>query len=442
MAKKIFDIVPPKKVLKKETITKSLPTEEKKYTKPHEYKKYNKKKEVTPAEETLLYEEKHFPLRGVLAGSAILVLIIGGILYFKLQKVDIKIWPKTEVLSFNEQALADNSVDTIDLNGKTIPAEFFEEEKDLWQEFPATGNASNDGRAEGTITIYNKYSPASALTLKSGTHFLSDSGKYFVTLQKVVVPAATKQGSKTVPGSVTVKVQAAEAGEDYNIKSSKFSVPGLSGTSYYYSIYAESSKDMTGGFSSEVKKVTEEDIQNAKDILQKNILESVKELLKNKIGADYILLDNAISAEITESSSAVKAGSVIDKFSYQAKAKAKALAFKKSDLENLIEEYVNSNISSPKTFLEDSLNYNYSSSTVDLVNGKVVLDLSFDVETFKSVDENDLISLFREKSSDQIKEIINSRMGDQVLQAQVNLWPFWTTKAPKDKTKIKVELKF
>lgn len=444
MAKKIFDIIPPKKIRKTEDVVKPLVREEKKYTKVRESKKDYKKeyKQDYKQEETLLIKEKHFPLKEVLMGFGVLILIAGGILYFKLQKVDIKIWPKTEVLSFNEQTLADNSVQAIDLSGKTIPAQFFEEEKDLWQEFSATGNASNDGKAGGTITIYNKYSPASALTLKTGTHFLSDTGKYFVTLQKVVVPAATKQGSKTIPGSITVKVQATEAGEDYNIKPSKFSVPKLSGTSYYYSIYAESDKDMTGGFSSEIKKVTEDDIQKAKEELQKNLLENIKEALKNKIGTDYILLDNAISTEITESSSAVKAGAVIDKFSYQAKAKAKALAFKKSDLENFIKEYINSNISSPKIFLEDSLNYNYSSSTVDIVNGKVVLDLSFDVKTFRAVDENDLISLFREKSADQIKEIINSRMGDQVSQMQVNLWPFWTTKAPKDKNKIRVNLEF
>ena len=177
----MFDILPPKKKVSK--------IEEKKSTKGPGSKKYHK--------ETHSQRERHFPLKEVLAGSGILVLILAGILYFKLQKADVKIWPKTEVLSFKEQVLADNSVDLINSNSKTIPAQYFEEEKDLWQEFPATGNASNDGKAGGTITIYNNYSPAGALTLKTGTHFLSDSGKYFITLQKVVIPAAKKQNNKT-----------------------------------------------------------------------------------------------------------------------------------------------------------------------------------------------------------------------------------------------------
>ncbi|MEK7541183.1 MAG: hypothetical protein AAB529_03060 [Patescibacteria group bacterium] len=440
----MFDILPPKIAHKTEDGFKSFTREEKKHTKRRENKQ--RQSEISTHEtrscETHPRKERRFPLKEFFTGVGILVLISIGVLYFKLQKANIEIWPKTESLSFKEQVLVDNSVDLINSNSKIIPAQYFEEEKDLWQEFSATGNASDNGKAGGTIVIYNKYSPASALTLKTGTHFLSDSGKYFITLEKVVVPAAKKQNNKTVPGSIEVKVQATEAGENYNIKPSKFSVPKLSGSSYYYSIYAESFKAMTGGFSSEVKKVTEDDIKTAKDTLTKKLLDDTQEALKNKISADYVLLDNAVSAEITESSSAVKAGAVVDKFSYQAKSKATALVFKKSDLENFIKEYINSNMSAAKIFLENSLNLNYSPGTIDIKDGKIVLNLDFSVKTYQSVDKNDLISLFREKSVSQIKETTKSRMGDQLSSIEVNLWPFWTTKAPKDKNKIKVDLKF
>jgi len=445
MAKKMFDILPPQKTHKIEDGFESLRKERpvrnayssaggKKQSRERVNKKQNE--EVSPQ------KERTFPLKEFLIGCGILVLILFGFLYFKLQKAEVEIWPKTEVLSFKEQILTDDSVDLVDLNSKTIPAQYFEEEKDLWQEFSATGNASNDGKAEGTITVYNKYSPASSLTLKTGTHFLSDSGKYFITLQKVVVPAAKKENNKIIPGSIEVKVQATESGEDYNIKPSKFSVPKLSGTSYYYSIYAESFKEMTGGFSGEVKKVTEEDIQKAKEALTEKLLNDARESLKNKIGSEYVLLDNAIFAEIIDSSSAVKAGAVVDKFNYQAKSKTIALVFKKSDLESLVKEYINSNMSDENIFLEDSLNLNYSSETVDIKDKKTVLDLDFSVKAYKAVDKNDFILLFREKSENQIKETINSKMGDQVSQIKVSLWPFWTIKAPKDKNKIKVDLRF
>ena len=434
MAKKIFDILPSKIAHKIEDGIKSLTSEEEKHTKGRGNKKHNKN--------TSSHKERHFPLKEILAGSGVLFLILAGVLYFKLQKVNIEIWPRKEVLSFKEQVMADNSVDMIDSKNKTIPAQFFDVEKDLWQEFSATGNASNDGKAGGSIVIYNSYIPAEAITLKTGTHFLSDSGKYFITLSRVIIPAAKKQNNKTIPGSVEVKVQATESGEDYNIKPAKFSVPKLVGTSYYYSIYADSSRAMTGGFSSEIKKVTEDDIKTAKDTLQKNLLNNIKEELKNKIDTEYILLDEAIFTEIIESFAAVKAGAVVDKFNYQAKARATALVFKKSDLESFIKEYINSNIPVPKNFLEDSLIFKHSPETIDIKDKKIVFNLDFSVKTYQTIDKNDLISLLREKSASEIKEAINNRMGDSLSQMQVNFWPFWTIKAPRDKDKIKIDLKF
>ena len=434
MPKKIFDILPPKINHKIEDRINSLTKEEKKHTKSGVNKKH--RKESNPD------KKRHFPIKEILGGFGVLFLILGGILYFKLQKVDVEIWPKTEVLSFKEQIMADNSVNIIDSNSKTIPAQYFEEEKDLWQEFPATGDASNEGKAEGSVVIYNSYSPAGDITLKTGTHFLSDSGKYFITLQRVIIPAAKKQNNKTVPGSIEVKVQATKSGEDYNIKPAKFFAPKLVGTPYYYSIYAESSQIMAGGFSSTVKKVTEDDIKIAKDTLQKKLLSDIQEELKNKISKEYIILDNAISAEVIESFTVVKAGAIVDNFNYQAKAKATALVFKKSDLESFIKEYINSNISASKTFLENSLVFKYNPEIIDIKDKKTVLSLNFSIKTYQTIDKNDLVSLFREKSASAIKEAINNRIGDGVSQVQVNLWPFWTIKAPRDQNKIKVDLKF
>ena len=71
-----------------------------------------------------------------------------------------------------------------------------------------------------------------------------------------------------------------------------------------------------------------------------------------------------------------------------------------------------------------------------------MLNVDFSIKTYQTIDRNDLISLFREKSADEIKEIVNSRIGDNLSQIRVNLWPFWTTRAPRDKNKIKVDLKF
>jgi len=435
MAKKIYDIKPPKIVKKIEDDIKSfIDGDKKNHIKKEPLKKGSK--------DNRRRKEKKFPLGKFLAGTGILVVVIAVYLFFKLPRADIQIWPKTDVLSFKETITADKTIDSNDLTNKVILALYLEEEKDGSQDFPATGSASNEGKATGTIKIYNKFDPPSPITLKTGTHFLSDSGKYFVTLQKIVVPAGKKQGAKITPGLITVKVEAAESGPGYNIKSAKFSVPKLSGTPYYYSIYAESTEAMVGGYTGKVKKITDDDIQGAKDVLTRKILDEAQNALKGNISSDYVLLDNAISGETVSSSSSVKSGTVADGFTYRTKVVARALIFKKSDIDKFAKDYVVFQMPDSKTLLEKSYSISYNSKSVDIQGGKIILDLDFSYKIYQNIDKNSLISSFGGMTASQINDSINNNFGDQVSKVKVNLWPFWVTKAPRSQKIINVELKF
>ena len=93
---------------------------------------------------------------------------------------------------------------------------------------------------------------------------------------------------------------------------------------------------MTGGYTGKVKKVTDDDIQGAKDVLTKKTTADATTALKSQISSDYVLLDNAISIYMQpDASTQTKSGTVADNFNYQVTVKASALAFKKSDLDNL-----------------------------------------------------------------------------------------------------------
>lgn len=425
MAKKIYDILPPKIAHKIEDSIKDFMGDDKKSK-----RRGRRKKEVKNLFRPLL----------IIAG--IVLLIAAVYLFFKLPKANVEIWPKTEVLSFKQTLTIDKETDSIDLAKAVIPAQYLEEEKSGQEEFLSTGNASNEGKATGKIIIYNKIDPATTFTLKTGTHFLSDSGKYFLTLQKVVIPAAKKSKGKITPGSIEVKVEAAEGGESFNIKPAKFVVPKLFGTSSYYSIYAESKDPMVGGFAGKIKKVTDDDIQAAKDSLTKKLLAEAESALRNRISSDYMLPDNAILSETTEASSLAKSGAVADKFRYQAKVKISALAFKKSDLEKFAKDYIISLMPESKTMLDKSLDTTYVLQTVDMEDKKAALNIEFSAKIYDALDKNSLAPLFRNKTSSQINEIISDSLGDKISKVKINLWPFWVEKAPKSQKAINVELKF
>jgi len=421
MTKKIYDVKPPRVAKKTERDIKEFLSTDK------------KKKTVTrPVRHK---QEKHFPWKIFsVAGAGVLVLLC-GFLYFKLQKATVEIWPNVETLSYTETVVADKAAQVVSLNESTIPAKYIEVESTDSQEFPATGNGSNEGKASGTITIYNK---SSALTLKAGTHFLSDSNKYFVTLAKVVIPA----GTKSKPGSIKVKVEAAEGGEDYNIGPANFSVPKLSGTNYYYSVYAVSAEAMSGGYTGDVKKVTDDDITNAKDSLVEKISAKAFEDLKSNFGEEYILLDDAVSYTTTDSSSNTKSGTVVNNFTYTATVKAQGLAFKKSDLDKFVKDYIVSQMSDDSTILDGSTKVEYTLKVIDITEGAMKIDVNFSAGIYKTINKNSLSILLTGKNGSQITEAVNSNLTNSVSRVKVNFWPFWVTKSPKTQKAINIELKF
>jgi hypothetical protein len=425
MPRKIYDIRPPKMVAKIEKEIKEFLVDGKK-----KKQKGRTKKEKRPI------------LIPVLVGTSVVVLGIGVYLFFKLPKADVTIWPKVDTLNFTKTITADKSVASVDTAKNVIPAQYFQVSKTSSQDFPATGNASNEGRATGTITIYNKYDPPTPFTLITGTHFMSDSGKLFVASQKIVVPAAKKSGGKITPGSVQVSIKAVEGGTDYNIAPANFSIPGLKGTSYYYSIYATSSASMSGGYSGKVKKVTDDDIQGAKDILTKKATSDAMAALKSQISSEYVLLDNAVLSDVTNASTQTKAETVAENFNYQVTVEASAVAFKKSDIEQFAKNYIISQMPEGKTMLDSSFKIDYSASKIDVSGGKATLDLSFSSGVYQDVDKNSVALSILGKNTNQIKETINNSLGNQVTEIKVYFWPFWVVSAPNSQKAVNIKLKF
>jgi len=422
MARKVFDIIPPHLVGKKTTKSRERAA----------HKKIRKEK-----------SKRSFRFGGIIVSSLALIVIACVFLYFKLASLSVIVWPATEDLNIQELVVASTGATAVDLATKTIPAQVILDEKELWQEFDATGSGSDEGLATGTIRVYNKYNPATTINLKTGTHFLSDSGKYFQSLSKIIIPAAQIKGGKITPGSVDVKVKAIEAGEDYNISASKFSIPKLAGTDLYYALYGESSTKMEGGYKSTSKVVTADDIENAKEALSDKLLADIDASLREKVSAEgLVAFNDALTKQVVETSASVKAGAQVEKFNYKVKVTGSVLTFKKADLDDLAHKDIAAQIATGRTLLEKSLVLNYVPAKVELATGRVSFNLQILSKTYPQVNKLELISKISRKDSTQIRDIIDSAFLGQVSQVRINFWPFWVTKGPTNQNKIKVDLIF
>jgi hypothetical protein len=417
MTKKIFDILPPQ--LKSPLPLQSEPPVVKK-------KKDKESKNQHPFfKKIVLIAVLFFGLVALISSQA---------------QSEITIQPFRNSLTIVEELRISHQVEGIDFENKIIPAEFFEVEEETWQEFTSTGESSEGRKAEGYIRVYNSHNPPRSITLRATTRFLSSDGsKYFRSPERIYIPVAKIENKKIVPSFVDVKVEAMEVGEDYNIGPSKFSLPGFVGTSYYYTIYGESSSPMIGGFKEEIKIVTEEDVENAKNSLNQSLLKQAQDSLKGSLTEDFVLLSSATFDEELESSCLQKAGAETPQFICQGKIKIKYLVFKESFLKEISKRFVLSEISNSEKLIEELLSFEYLQDKADLKKEEIILKFKILAEIYKEINEETLKLQIKKKTEKEVEDIIFNNFSG-IEKVKVKFWPFWIRKTPNNLDRIKIKL--
>lgn len=385
-------------------------------------------------------------------GIIIFALIFIGLsllCHFVFCRAEVKIWPQTESLEFKETIIVDMAGE-FDLSAQTIPGQFFEKVQKNQQEFFASEIFNKEEKASGTIKVFNEQNPPRSLSLIAGTRFLSsDSEKYFTSPKKIYIPAAKMKDGKIVPQWTAVEIVAMETGPDYNIGPTKFSIPGLVGTSFYYTTWGESDGNMSGGADLETKRVSQKDLDDAEKVLSERLLTEIESDLKNSIPSEFILLNDAFAKEIVDTTCLAPVEAEVESFVYEAEAQAAAMVFKKTYLQQFAEEYILAQIpvaagseifSGQKKILPESLKISYEIEDIDMENGQIVLNLEFFGQVYPDIDASVLKQAFQGKTIFEIKTFLENQ--PQIIRSEVKFWPFWIQKAPDDTEKIKTELNF
>jgi len=417
MRKKVFDVLPPKKLEKLEG----------------------------RREETLRLKKRGLRIslpkiafsKGILVIFLILIVVVLTA-YFYLPKAEIEIWPETELKAFEVKLTVDKRAENINLISNLMPGIIFEEEKIITQEFSSTGKKLLEKKAEGIIRVFNDSQQEQILVAQ--TRFQPPLEKFrpsleagenpwFRTNERIVIPAR---------GYKDVKAVADAPGEKYNIEPSTFSVPGLAGGPQYTFVYAKSFESMKDGLKKEVAVVTQEDLKEAEEALKQKAVREIKDAIAAKIPPEFIVLEKDIQTEILETFSSARAGAELEKFSFQVKTGAKVMSFKKEDLENFSKEFIISKIPADKKLDQKSLRLNYLPETINLEAGKISLSLNIEAKIYSDINEIALREGLSGKSSTETQFFLQNQ--PEIKQAQVKLWPFWVSKVPEkiERTKIRI----
>ena len=405
---------------------------------------------IPPEEEGELFkkeekkEKNTFFLKKAFVIPFIFLLALGGIFYFSTEpKASVNVWLETDILTLKANINIDADINNLNFTEKIIPGEIVEVDKVVSQEFYSSGSSFE--KAEGTIRLFNQFATWPE-TWAEGTRFVSGDGKLFKSKSKIFVPAAKKEGSKTVASYVDVEVIAAESGTEYDVKPTHFSIYVYRGTAKYSYYWGESYESMSGG--GESLKVSQGDLDDAESVLSKKaLLESKSYLISTveKSFNDSLIVDELIESEITEFSPLAEPNQEIESFMAQIKTKSKAIIFKKKDIEEFARLYILSETEEGKEIFPDSLEIKYFPSFLSENGGEkikddtIFLNLDLSVETYKKIDFNFFKRKILGKSVPEVKSIILNNFSG-VKEVEVEIWPFWAKNTPINIEQIEINL--
>jgi hypothetical protein len=459
--RKIFDIYPKgQKEQKPEGIEKRL-EEEEEISEPISLEEMEKRIEgfLEKEEKEIIGEELPLDLkplkrelnipkqRNYQKGLAFLIFVLGlGVLYFlsitSFSKAEINIKRKREIQEINQEVLFDKNIKEINPEKLILPLNLYVFKEKSERKFESTGFGKDERKASGEVTIYNLTSYPQVLV--ANTRLETPDGKIFRINSRITIPGSVEENNKSIPGAITVKVTADQAGPDYNIgpcnpsTNCKFTIVGFKGTEKYDKFYAYSEKEMTGGAYGTIPLVTNDDLKKAEEVILKDILSLIEEDIKNKVPRELKIIEGAKSGfKLTKLESDAKAGDNRQFFNVNAEGEVMVAAFNEKDVKNLLVQIYQTKLPEQKTFCDD-FELKYDLKEIDFKNGTMKLNVLGKVFLCQQISSSEIIRLVKQKNIKEVQKILSGY--NEIEKIVLKITPFWVKVLPANEKKITVNI--
>lgn len=276
----------------------------------------------------------HIPSMGRHAGAvfaflgvAALISVIGAGIILFLPEATVRVTPHRTVQSADTQfsAVADGGMSGE--GSDVVSARIIEKDIEISKQMAATGaSGASSQKARGTVVIYNAYGKDEQ-SLVATTRLETSDGKVYRLTKGVVVPGMTDIGGKDTPGAIEAEVVADQAGEEYNIGASEFTIPGFKGSPKYAKFSAKSSKSFIGGGNAGdgTAIVSKADLEKAESEAKAEAKKRFLEEAAASLGAGEKILEESIDAA-ARTVSVPQVGTAASSFDYQGTFQVRAFA--------------------------------------------------------------------------------------------------------------------
>lgn len=372
-----------------------------------------------------------FRLRMVLGVLLLCGLVAGWMFATKvLPKATVAIQTNSQVVKSSLNLTLDTAAKAVDAENGIIPAVAQTAQKNYTQQVPATGQQNNGDKASGSVVFEasdctlpaKKPSdiPAGSSVRSNGHTYITQEGASF-----------SLSGVDTCVNYKTAKIDiiALKAGADYNLAAgSEFSGAGV-GTG-----------SASGGSDDIVKVVAQADIDSAKSKIAAQDATALKQELQAALQAKGLLpVTSTFLAGEQKVTSSANPGDTAETVAVSAVVPYSMLGIKQLDLQSLVTESVNEQIDSKKQkILDDGIAKAVFSQQTPATASSAVVTVKVQSVAGPEIQIATLKQQIAGKKAHEIKQIIGGLPG--VTNVEVSYGPFWVSSAPKDVSKITVEV--
>ncbi|MBT3356282.1 hypothetical protein HN784_03370 [bacterium] len=359
--------------------------------------------------------------------------------YMNYPQAEIKIHPRKKDFSKEIKISVKEGADKSGFEKGVIPGQYKEMTVQKTMKFNATGEtyATDDGKAKGKVTIYNKYSKKEQ-PLVATTRVLSKEGKLFRLIKGVTVPGMENDN----PGTVEAAVIADKPGEEFNIGSSAFTIEGFKGKPQYDKFEVKSFEPMTDGGSPDSNKklsmISIADIARAREKTITALEKSLEEEVKAQLGVEMSAMFDSVEKEIIGASSTNEVKDVVKSFSYTVEQKIKLITFLTADVNSAVLLGMRQDVEDGYEIEESESNVTFKKSITDLEKKTMTMYLDSSATAWPIIEAEQLAQSIAEKKEEEIRVILLGYPTIEKIEFLVK--PSWLTGLPISKDKIDVSV--
>ena len=348
----------------------------------------------------------------------------------------ITITPKSKIISLDDtyQTSAKTEFNCLHFQVMTI-------NKTASKNLDTDGESYVEKKASGQAVVYNNYSQIKQ-RLINNTRLQSTDGLIYRIQQSVDIPGYKIINGTKVPGSIVVGIVADVAGDKYNMKVSDlkgdFKIPGFQGSTKYSLFYGRLSADLTGGFTGNMKKVSDEKLTASRNEMKDSLkTEILKEMYEQKPQQFLILKDNYYinytdgdNSQTNDAQYTITETATVNAIMFDESALAQTFAKDK------IKDFNNKEVDilAPENILSTIL----SSSTVPWTESVLRFKFSGQVEIVWKYDPVAILNMVVGQNKSIINDLVNNTFKNSIESIKASIRPQFKQSFPEKSSKIKI----